>query len=61
MVLAGHRQVKVRIAGIDAPEKKLPFGNRSRQNLARLLHQQVVRADCPKRDRYGREVCNVWV
>ena len=55
------RQHRVRIAGIDAPEKAQPFGNRSRQNLHAMAHSQDARADCPKTDRYGRKVCKVWV
>jgi len=53
------RQHKVRLNGIDAPEKKQPFGARSRQNLSRLIFDRNVRAECNKRDRYGREVCKV--
>jgi phage/plasmid primase-like uncharacterized protein len=45
--------------GIDAPEKKQPFGQRSRQNLSALIFDRNVRADCGKRDRYGGEVCKV--
>jgi endonuclease YncB( thermonuclease family) len=56
-----QRQHRIRLAGIDAPERKQPFGNRSRQNLAKLAHGKQVSADCPKRDRYGREVCKVYV
>ena len=57
---AAQVQHKVRLAGIDAPEKAQAFGNRSKENLARLVFGKNVRADCPKRDRYGRAVCRVW-
>jgi len=53
------RQHKIRFNGIDAPEKKQPFGNRSRQNLAAIFFDGNVRAECHKRDRYGREVCKI--
>ena len=36
-VLVGKRRVRVRVAGIDASEKKQVFGIRSRQNLQRVL------------------------
>jgi endonuclease YncB( thermonuclease family) len=56
-----HVQHRVRIAGIDAPERGQPFGASARDNLARLVHGRQVAAQCHKRDRFGREVCNVFV
>jgi len=52
---------KIRIAGIDAPEKGQAFGERSRQSLAQMAHGKDVRIVCHKTDRFGREVCKVWV
>ena len=54
-------QHRIRIAGIDAPEKAQPFGNRSKQNMERMAHGQEALADCPKTDRYGRKLCKVYV
>ena len=54
-------QHKVRIAGIDAPEKGQAFGERSKQNLSALVFEKNVEARCHKKDRYGREVCTVYV
>lgn len=56
-----YEQVKVRLAGIDAPEKAQPFGNRARQALAELTFGKPARLECTKTDRYSRSVCNVWV
>jgi endonuclease YncB( thermonuclease family) len=61
ILTADKHQHKIRLAGIDAPEKKQPFGNRSRQNLSRLAYGKQAQADCPKTDRYGRYVCKVDV
>lgn len=58
---ADKRQHRIRIGGIDAPEKAQPFGNRSKQNLERMAKGKDALADCPKTDRYGRKVCKVWV
>lgn len=58
---SANTQYRIRIAGIDAPEKAQPFGEKSKQNMARLAFQKDAVADCPKRDRYGREVCTVII
>ncbi len=49
-------QHKVRINGIDAPEKGQAFGERSRQSLAQMAHKKDVRSECHKIHRFGREV-----
>ena len=54
-------QHKIRLAGIDAPEKAQAFGNRSKQNLSDLVFGKDVRVDWDKRDRYGRIVGKVMV
>ncbi|RDK96877.1 endonuclease YncB(thermonuclease family) [Enterobacillus tribolii] len=47
-------KTRVRLAGIDAPEKKQPFGQRSRQQLSRLVGGKQVIVVGKQRDRYGR-------
>lgn len=54
-----YEQVKVRIAGIDAPEKAQPFGQRSRQALADLCHRETATIRSTTKDRYGRTVADV--
>lgn len=49
-----HQQHRVRLVGIDAPEKRQAFGERSRQHLSELVFRQEVLVDWKKRDRYGR-------
>jgi endonuclease YncB( thermonuclease family) len=51
----------VRLAGIDPPEKKQPFGNASRKNLRELVAGKEVSVGFEKYDRYGRIVGKVWV
>lgn len=58
---AARRQHRIRLDGIDAPERTQPFGQRARQSLAALAHGRDAVADCPKTDRYGRAVCRVTV
>ena len=55
------QQHKIRVIGIDAPEKVQPFGAKSQANLGQMAFNKQVTADCPKRDRYGRELCKVFV
>ena len=58
---ASRTQYRIRLDGIDAPERTQPHGQRARQSLAALAHGRDARADCPKVDRYGRLVCRVMV
>src|SRR5690606_22767936 len=50
------RQHKIRLDGIDAPERKQPFGTRSRQSLAELCFQKSATVEAKGRDRYGRTI-----
>jgi len=54
-------QHKIRLAGIDAPEKKQAFGQRSKQSLSDLVFSKAVTVDTNKKDRYGRVVGKVLV
>lgn len=56
---SGKRPAKVRLAGIDAPEKAQPFGARSRQALVELVLGHEVRVDTVATDKYGRWVAQL--
>lgn len=56
-----NHQHKVRIAGIDAPERHQPFGEKSRASMGALAFHQEARLDCRKQDRYRRDVCTVFI
>lgn len=58
---ADRVQHKIRLTGIDAPEKKQPFGNRSKQSLGDMVFNKTVTVETDKRDRYGRELGKVLV
>lgn len=47
-------QHKVRLIGIDAPEKKQAFGKISKQHLSKLVFGKIVTVEFEKSDRYGR-------
>lgn len=52
----GPEQVRVRLASIDAPERRQAFGNRSRQHLAELVFDRRVTVLEQGSDRYGRTI-----
>jgi endonuclease YncB( thermonuclease family) len=45
---------KIRLQGIDAPEKKQAYGEKSKQSLAFLVSNKWVLVDYTKHDKYGR-------
>ena len=54
-----NTQHKIRLTGIDAPEKRQAFGNVSKQSLADMVAGQSVVVEWDKADRYGRKVGKV--
>jgi endonuclease YncB( thermonuclease family) len=52
-------QHKIRLQGIDAPEKSQPFGQKSKQALNQLVHSQIVTVEFQKKDKYGRTIGKV--
>lgn len=56
-----NRQVKVRLAGIDAPENGQPFGQLSKQTLSECAFGRSAAVEGNKVDRYGRLVGKVHV
>jgi len=58
-VLHEDQQTRVRIAGIDAPEKKQAFGQRSKQSMSDCAFGKDVVVDWKKLDRYGRAIGKV--
>ena len=58
-VLREGKAVKVRLYGIDTPEKKQPFGTQARQTASALAFQQEVTVTVKATDRYGRLVGEV--
>jgi len=56
---ANYKEHKIRLAGIDAPERKQAYGLASRKHLASLVAGKQVTVEYQKRDRYGRIVGKV--
>lgn len=57
----GNEHVKVRLAGIDCPERKQPWGTKAKQAASDLVAGQTVTIKVTDIDRYGRTVGRVFV
>jgi len=61
-VLDGQQtQHKIRLMGIDAPEKAQPFGQNSKQSLSDLVFDRSVSVEWKKLDRFQRIVGKVQI
>lgn len=58
---ADLQQVKCRLYGIDAPEKKQAYGQASKLSLAELAFGRSAQIDIVGHDRYGRAICRIAV
>jgi len=61
ILTSSSQQKKVRLAGIDTPERKQPFGNRAKQALSKLAFQKQALVEIETKDRYGRTVGIVFI
>jgi len=53
--------LKVRLAGIDAPESRQPYGSQARKALQALVLKKNVTLRCNTIDTYKRHICAVRV
>jgi endonuclease YncB( thermonuclease family) len=58
---ASNTQHKIRLSGIDAPEKRQAFGTVSKQYLANMVFNKSVIVSWQNNDRYGRILGKVLV
>jgi len=59
--VVGNQRVKVRLAGIDAPELDQAYGQKAKRALSALAFGKKARAESPAPDKYGRTLGTVWV
>lgn len=57
--IGAYEQVSIRLGGIDAPEKKQAFGQRSKEAMSDLCFQQIATIRPRTTDQYGRTVADV--
>ena len=60
-VLRDKQPQKIRLYGIDCPEKRQPFGKKAKQFTSDLVFGKVVEIEPVDTDRYGRTVAFVRV
>lgn len=56
----GNKSIKVRLAEIDAPEKKQAFGQKSKKALSDMVYLRDVRLSLKGQDRYQRTLAIVY-
>jgi len=60
VVLVDKTEIVVRLASIDAPEKRQPFGQQSKAALSSLVFGKQVRVVTSGKDRYGRTIGTLY-
>jgi micrococcal nuclease len=61
ILTAEKKQVKIRLNGIDAPERGQAFGTKSKEMLSHIIGKSDVRVETHGEDRYGRTIGVVFV
>ncbi|WP_421955254.1 thermonuclease family protein [Polaromonas sp.] len=61
VLYGGKTTHRIRLAGIDAPEKAQAFGQRSKEHLSDIAFSKQVEVVTGKTDKYGRTVGKVLV
>jgi len=60
VLTADNQTIRLRLKGIDAPERGQPFGNNAKQFLSDLVFGESVRVVVLDTDHYGRSVAEVY-
>jgi endonuclease YncB( thermonuclease family) len=60
-VMVNGKEVRVRLYGIDAPEKSQPYGPDAKRELSQRAFGRVARLESMDTDRYDRTIARVWI
>ena len=60
-VLRGREQIKIRLEGIDAPERGQAFADKSKSALSKLVYRKSITIQKTGEDRYGRTLGRIQV
>ena len=55
------KQHKIRLAEIDTPEKKQPYGQKAKQALSDMIYRKNVNVKVSTTDRYGRKIGQIYL
>ncbi|MBC7134654.1 MAG: thermonuclease family protein, partial [Oceanibaculum nanhaiense] len=61
LLTPAKQQIKIRLAEIDTPESRQPYGQKAKQALANLTFRKQVVANIQSTDRYGRSIARISV
>ncbi|CAA2998179.1 staphylococcal-like nuclease CAN2 [Olea europaea var. sylvestris] len=54
------RKYRIRLRGIDAPEGKMPYGQKAKEELTKIVENKCLRILVFDEDRYGRSVGDIY-
>ena len=60
-VLTDNKQIKVRLAEIDTPEKNQPYGKNAKKALSDFIFGKIVQIKFETIDRYGRTIGKIFL
>lgn len=60
-ILVDKTTYKIRLNGIDCPEKTQAYGQKAKQFTSDMVFNKIVTADIKDKDRYGRYVADVLI
>ncbi len=60
-MMQGGKKIRVRMFGIDAPERRQDYYQKSKETLSSMIFHKKVRLQSKGRDRYRRELAEVYV
>jgi micrococcal nuclease len=60
-MMVDGKKTRIRMFGIDAPERKQDYYQKSKQALSDMIFGEVVRIESKSRDRYKRTLAEVYV
>ncbi len=61
LLTADKQSIKIRLYGIDAPEKSQDFGQASKKYLSGLIYDKDVKVEITDTDRYGRSIGKIYL